>query len=331
MEAGWKRPVIPLREKRPAAQTGIGVLRTAQDLKVPRLPAGKSGMLGAVRGVVHWRRSSHPRFASVETKRPNTFRGNVRIMASTSSVGLSSSSYRGSSTYRSEFGSIGDMRSPFNPAALQRTLPSNEAVARGVGTVWPARPTTTACHSAPAHRVDSAVSIASGLDLNATTKLPKDLRRKLRQKLPADVLSESAITKGVIHLFMGESLAQTAWKDGGWNGDPYAIVYLNNVEIGRTPVIKKSKNPEWNCKFEIGINETLPNEIIVDVLDWDMAGEISPLWMMPEGGNTMESNNARNNSKEDPDEFMGRGSVKLLQLQPATFAPHDHITRMLLM
>lgn len=47
--------------------------------------------------------------------------------------------------------------------------------------------------------------------------------------------------------------------------DPFAIVYLNGVEVTRTAVDKKSLNPSWNKPFRLSV--TKQSRITVDIID----------------------------------------------------------------
>ena len=62
--------------------------------------------------------------------------------------------------------------------------------------------------------------------------------------------------------------------DAFGKSDPYCIIFQDSYEVGRTPVIKNTLDPQWNCEIEIVFEEKNKHpEIILQVFDKDLIGE----------------------------------------------------------
>ena len=59
--------------------------------------------------------------------------------------------------------------------------------------------------------------------------------------------------------------------------DPYCIFRLNDKEVYKTKVQKKTLHPAWNEFFETPIRSRTAGGFTVDVYDWDMAGKADHL------------------------------------------------------
>jgi hypothetical protein len=67
---------------------------------------------------------------------------------------------------------------------------------------------------------------------------------------------------------------------GGGKSDPYAKVFLNGREVGKTQTIKKTLNPVWNCDIdldienieELGANSWNESKLTFCIYDYDVVG-----------------------------------------------------------
>eukprot|EP01052_Picozoa_sp_SAG31_P014878 SAG31_NODE_939_length_10873_cov_5.403843_9_plen_354_part_00 len=71
-------------------------------------------------------------------------------------------------------------------------------------------------------------------------------------------------------------MAASGLKAADRNGmsDPYAIVYLNDDEVGRTTVKSRSLTPEWNESFDIAVDRQIGWATLrIELYDYDVGGE----------------------------------------------------------
>lgn len=61
--------------------------------------------------------------------------------------------------------------------------------------------------------------------------------------------------------------------DRNGKSDPYCKFELNDVEIYKTEVQKKTLHPAWNEYFEVDVPSRTAAQMIVKVYDWDFAGK----------------------------------------------------------
>ncbi len=70
------------------------------------------------------------------------------------------------------------------------------------------------------------------------------------------------------------SCQQLKRADAFGKSDPYCIIFQDSYEVGRTPVIKNTLEPQWNFELEIVFEEKNKHpEIILQVFDKDLIGE----------------------------------------------------------
>lgn len=83
---------------------------------------------------------------------------------------------------------------------------------------------------------------------------------------------------GLIHVVRAEGLKQADVYDGS---DPYAVVFWNDKEIGKTKVIEDSFNPEFNEKFAVTVAQGVVNVLRVEVYDYDDSELDDDPWVSP--------------------------------------------------
>ncbi|ODV88459.1 hypothetical protein CANCADRAFT_13024, partial [Tortispora caseinolytica NRRL Y-17796] len=59
--------------------------------------------------------------------------------------------------------------------------------------------------------------------------------------------------------------------DMSGKSDPYTLVKLNNVQLFKSKVIKKTLNPVWNEYFEFPVRNRIYDQLELEVMDWDIS------------------------------------------------------------
>ncbi|KAM0683441.1 Tricalbin-2 [Mitosporidium daphniae] len=71
-----------------------------------------------------------------------------------------------------------------------------------------------------------------------------------------------------------QSAANLKAVDSGGTSDPFSLIKLNGIELGKTSVIKKSLNPEWNERFVLPVRSLRYSILGFEVFDWNRVDSI---------------------------------------------------------
>ena len=93
----------------------------------------------------------------------------------------------------------------------------------------------------------------------------KDAKESLNELL-SFVSSEE--TPGYMVLRV-QSAANLKVVDSGGTSDPFSLIKLNGIQVGKTSVIKKNLNPEWNERFVLPVRSLRYAILGFEVFDWN--------------------------------------------------------------
>ncbi|TID15069.1 hypothetical protein CANINC_004741 [Pichia inconspicua] len=65
--------------------------------------------------------------------------------------------------------------------------------------------------------------------------------------------------------------------DRGGKSDPFVVGHLNNKQVFKTKIKKKTLNPIWDETFSIPVKSRKKDKLILEAIDWDMTGDNDPL------------------------------------------------------
>lgn len=89
-------------------------------------------------------------------------------------------------------------------------------------------------------------------------------------------LFESVENTGLLKIGV-KSGADLMAADRGGKSDPFVVGRLNNKQVFKTKIKKKTLNPVWDETFSIPIKSKNKDKLTLEAIDWDMTGENDPL------------------------------------------------------
>ncbi|CCH61524.1 hypothetical protein TBLA_0E04720 [Henningerozyma blattae CBS 6284] len=91
--------------------------------------------------------------------------------------------------------------------------------------------------------------------------------------------SESILDTGYLHLkiISAEGLMSA---DRNGKSDPFARVFVDGRKAFKTEVVKKTLSPVWNATAKIAVPSRRYSQLVLEVFDWDMAGDNEELGLV---------------------------------------------------